>query len=363
VPCAPAQSQVAQQPFQQQAVALCWLNCSLSAQAPYTAKWSGHNPVTAPSGAIACDWSQARISISNGAGLQWDGHLFLAYSRTWAEVAPSGNAIQVWRYLANGDMRIVGTTPLPCGVPGCASAFARRLRFTGYIDYARECGTTVTERAWMLTHACDAIDHAAGSPRAGSFHAGQSFTFVGPAAGFAPAAGASPESGAMTIDCVRKWNVTAAATQCTQEERLTTGTISPLAPTCMCGVGPASWHQAQLSVTGMYGTTLAPFAGSDPFRSFQIGMWTNPAVFPGVEEVRWNCNEGQWIDCSGVTRQESYFGVTTHNGFPAFSIDATVPPFSLGTMFIDQGNSILFPAAVPILNVPYRSDHIVNLNM
>lgn len=365
VACAPAFTNVAQRGFTQGALGLCWRDCGLDAQANYTAIWGAQNPVFGPPGAVACGWYQARLRLLNGAGLQLDGPMFFAYSRTWGEVGTTGAPIQVWRFLVNGDLQVAGNTPVPCATPTCASAFGGNIRFTGYVDYAYDCGSTLTERAWMITHACDAIDHVAGFPRAGSFHPGRSYTFVGPAAGFVPAAGFSPETGTIALDCLRKWNITPApsVTQCNEEEQLVGGALNALPSTCPCGVGPANWHEAQLSVGGMYGTTLTPFPGSAPFRSFQVGMWTNPAVFPGVEEVRWNCNEGQWIDCTGVGRNEFSFGVTTHNGFPAFSIDATLPSVSLGTMFIDQGNSVLLPAGTPTRNRPYRTDHIVNLNM
>lgn len=367
VPCAPASTQVPQRGFQQQALGLCWRDCGLDAQGNYTAIWGGQNPIIGPPGAVSCGWYRGRLRILNSSGLQLDGQMFFAYSRTWGEVAPSGAPIQVWRYLVNGDLRVVGNTPFPCTTPTCAAAFGSSIRFTGYVDYATECGTTLFQRAWMITHACDAIDHVAGFPRAGAFHPGRSYSFVGPAAGFVPAAGFSPEVGPIAIDCLRRWDVPAIVpavpARCTQEEQVLTGNIGALGASCPCGVGPANWHEAQLFVAGVYGTVLSPFPGSAPFRSFQVGMWTNPAVFPGVEEVRWNCNEGQWTDCTGVTRQEFSFGATTHNGFPAFSIDANLPSFSLGTMFIDQGNSMLFPAGVPTRNRPYRTDHIVNLNM
>lgn len=363
VPCAPASTQVPQRGFQQPALGLCWRDCGLDAQANYTAIWGAQNPVIGPPGAVSCGWYRGRLRLLNSSGTQLDGNMFFAYSRTWMEIGTTGTPIQVWRFLVNGDLGVVGTTPSPCGTPACASSFGNVIRFTGYIDYAYECGTTLTERAWMITHACDAIDHAAGFPRAGSFHPGRSYTFVGPAAGFVPAGGSSPEVGPLSLDCMRRWDVAALPARCNQEEQLTGGNISTLGASCPCGVGPANWHEAQLFIAGTYGSVLTPFPGSDPFRSFQVGMWTNPAVFPGVEEVRWNCNEGQWTDCFGTGRQEYSFGVTTHNGFQAFSIDANNPSVPLGTMFIDQGNSVLLPAGTATRNRPYRTDHIVNLNL
>ena len=39
------------------------------------------------------------------------------------------------------------------------------------------------------------------------------------------------------------------------------------------------------------------------------------------------------------------------------------PPMPLPSTFIDQSNSVKLPANVAIRNVPYRSDHVLNLNL
>ncbi|MCC7012107.1 MAG: hypothetical protein IT454_06080 [Planctomycetes bacterium] len=363
VACGGAFTQVPQRGFQQSAIGICWRDCGVDAQANYTALWGALNPIVGPPGAISCGWYRGRVRLYLGSVLQWDGQMHFSYSRTWTEAGTAGAPIQVWRYLVNGDMRPVTNNPMPCGPIPCAAPNGNLVRFTGYVDYAADCGTTLTERAWMLTHACDSIDHAPGFPRAGVYHPNRYYTFVGPATGFAVAAGSSPEVGPIAQDCMRKWDALALPARCGAEEPLVGGTLNPVGAVCMCGSGPSNWHEANLFVGGIYGSIVQPFPGSDPFRSFQIGMWTNPAVFPGVEELRYNCNEGQWIDCFGVGRNEYYFGVTTHGGFPAFVLDATNPPVPLGTMFIDQSNSVVLPANIATRNRPYRSDHILNLNL
>ena len=111
------------------------------------------------------------------------------------------------------------------------------------------------------------------------------------------------------------------------------------------------------------GTTVSSFAGADPFHSIPVGMWTNPALFPGVEELGWNCNEAQYADCVGTVGLEYSYGVTTAGGYPAFSLNSATPSVPLSLTFLDQSNSAILPGAVPARNVRYRSDHILNLNL
>lgn len=362
--CFGAQTNVPQRGFIQPSLGICWNNCNATAVANMTARWGALNPQITSSGLASCAWYRSRVRLYVGAALQWDGQMNVTYSRTWVEVAPSGTPVQVWRYLVNGDMQPNTATTAPCGIPPCAPPHNFLVRFTGYVDYAYDCSSTLTERAWMLTHACDSIDHAPGFPRAGVFHPNTYYTFVGPSAGFVVGAGGTLESSpSITTECVRKWDALAVPARCTMEETLAAGSITPGAATCMCGVGPANWYQGQLFVAGSFGTVVAPFAGSDPFRSFAVGTWTNPGVFPGVEEVRWNCNEAQYTDCTGVSRMEYYFGATTAGGFPAFSFPTSSPSAPLPQTFIDQGNSVILPANIATQNRPYRTDHILNLNI
>lgn len=362
--CTGTQAQLPQRGFIQPTLGICWNNCGPNAIANMTARWGALNPQIASSGLASCAWYRARVRLYSGTALQWDGQMNLTYSRTWIEVGTSGAPIQVWRYLANGDFQATTATVAPCGLPACLPPNNFLMRVTGYIDYAYDCGSTLTERAWMLTHACDSIDHAPGFPRAGVFHPNDYYSFVGPAAGFSVGVGGTLESSSgIVTECVRKWDALAIPAHCTLEEPLTTGSISPGTMTCMCGTGPSNWYQGQLFAAGVAGTVVSPFGGSDPFRSFPVGMWTNPGVFPGVEELRWNCNEAQYTACTGVSRQEYFFGVTTAGGFPPFSFNAASPSAPLPNVFVDQGNSVILPANIATRNRPYRSDHVLNLNL
>jgi hypothetical protein len=363
--CQPGQTSVPQQGFTQKSLGICWRDCSIDASQTYAATWGPLVPVTSSSTAglvPSCGWYRARLQLVNSSGLAWIGTMNLSYSRTWAESPTAGQVVQVWRYLVNGDLTPTAPTSMPCGTPACAAPNGNRVRFTGYVDYANKCGTTITQRAWMLTHACDAIDHAPGFPRAGTFHPNRYYTFVGPALGFVIGAGSTLEAGGAGVECLRRWDASALPARCALEEPLITAAITANTMTCMCGTGPSNWYQGQLFAAGGSGSVVNTFAGADPFRSFPVGKWTVAAIYPGPEEVRWNCNEAQFIDCTGVGRNEYYYGVTTAGGWAPYSINTSSPSMPLPTTFVDQSNSVVLPANFATRNVQFRSDHILNLN-
>ncbi len=362
--------QLNQQAFKQQTLGICWRDCAVDTTAGYTGTWSGLAPMLSAVPPLpSCAWYSTSLTLFQGNTIRWTGRFFAAYSRTWMEVDNAGAPLQVWRYLVNGDMTPVTATPGPCATPACAAPNSNLVRFTGYIDYALHCqgGTTssgLVEHAWMITHACDAIDHVAGNPRAGVYHANRFYTFLGPAAGFAVGAGGVIETGPAPFEAIRRWDAIVMPAKCNFEERLLSANFAANSFLCMCGVGPANWYEAFLTAAGSLGTTVSPYPGSDPFRSFPIGTWTNPAVFPGVEQVRYNTNDLRYAECTGnPPRFEYYFGVTTAGGYQAFQVSPVSPPNTLPLTFIDQGNSIILPGGLPTRNRPYRTDHILNLNM
>jgi hypothetical protein len=124
-----------------------------------------------------------------------------------------------------------------------------------------------------------------------------------------------------------------------------------------------------LTVMGVCGSSVttpgAPFLPG--YLSMAIGTWTIPGTYPGVERVRWNAGGYDYIDpCPpGVVRREVFFGVTTFDGYPANQILAGGVGGPLPLTFIDQSNSLMPPngAGGTIMNVPYVSDHILNLNL
>lgn len=352
---------------------ICWRDCGIDNVGQCRAVWTPLVTPVTPGVVPDCGVRAQRLDLSDAAGvLKWSGRMRLVYSRTWMEVDPSGAPLQVWRFLVNGDLvPTPAAGPAPCPLPPCALAFAGQVRFTGYIDYAESCTAAGgLQVAWMLTHACDTIDHAPGFPRAGAFHPGRSYTFVGPSAGFVVAPVVANEGTPFSgLEAVRRQILpvpgTVGGIRCEFEEPFRHSlTTTPL---CLCSVGlPLSqqWVLGNLSGNGVCVTTIAtsgaPFLPG--FLSMGIGRWTAAGTYPGVEELRWNTGGYDVSDpCTGVLAPEVYFGVTTLGGYPAVQITTTGVGLGLPPIFIDQASSV-GPGGVPILNVPYRTDRILNLN-
>jgi hypothetical protein len=87
-----------------------------------------------------------------------------------------------------------------------------------------------------------------------------------------------------------------------------------------------------------------------------------PGTYPGVERLRWNAGGYDYGDpCIGVLDREVFFGVTTLDGYDAFQLLTVGPGLPLPKTFIDQANSLRTDGST-VMNVPYVSDHILNLN-
>lgn len=349
---------------------ICWRDCGIEAILNCKVRWIFPNLSSTPVPPNPCDPQPGRLRIMGPGGvLKWTGRIVAQYSRSWDEIDTAGNQLQVWRFLVNGELSPTTTAgPIPCPVPPCAPAFNNLVRFTGYLDLAEDCATGVQQRAWMLTHACDLVDHAPGFPRAGVFHPDRSYTFVGPAAGFVATSLTPIAAGGGPFDAMRSVAGPIPGTifgqSCLFEERIQSF-LNPITSFCLCGPATAI-PQYQISNLGVFsscGSTVttpgAPFLPG--YVSMGIGTWTNPLVFPGVESLRWTCGGYDHFDaCNGITRQEVYFGVLTEGGFPASIVDITGVTIPLPPFFVDQSNSIRFGAT--IMNVPYLSEHFLNLN-
>ncbi len=349
---------------------ICWQDCDVDAVIPYRARWKKINIAPMP---LPCGTRFMSLELFDGAGmLAWSGRLRLTYARTWGETAPGPTPLQVWRFLVNGDLTPApGPIAIPCPVAPCVPAFGNRMRVTGYLDYAQSC-TPVggIQHSWMLTHACDMIDHHPLFPRGGAFHPDRSYSFVGPALGFVPTP-LTPTEGTpgSILEDIRRIDFplpgTTGGIQCEFEERITFGLL-PQQELCLCGIAAAPLQHliARLDLAGACGTSITTPGGPflPGFISMGIGTWTLPGLYPGVERLRWNAGNYDYADpCKGLVRPEVFFGVTTIDGYPAFQITSGGPGLPLPPFFIDQANS-LTAAGATIMNVPYLSNHILNLN-
>jgi hypothetical protein len=354
--------------FTQTALDICWRDCGIDQQLVVQAKWvpltiAGFNP--------PCGELRMRLDIRSGANvLLWRGPMRLTYSRTFLVTDSSGLFHQVWRFLVNGDLQPFPAAGLPpCPVPPCASATGGRVHFTGYLDVALDCSIPggFLEYAWMLTHACDAIDHHAGFPRAGVFHPDRSYTFVAPQAGFV-AGPIQPTEGTplSPFESVRGRTTTPppVTLACTFEEHAT-HSLFPQSQQCFCGLpGSNQFLIADVRIQTACGTGAAnpPIGPLLPgYVSMGIGTWTNPNAYPGVQALRWNVAGYDYFDaCIGTPQHEVFYGVTTIGGYPATEIAGGVPGAALPPIFIDQVNS-LNAGGSTVMNVPFVSRHFIEL--
>ncbi len=358
------------QKFQQDALDICWRDCGIDQVSLVRGKW--FNVPILPGMQPPCGEQLMRLDIVQPPNiLLWRGRMRLTYSRTFLVVDSSGISHQVWRFLVNGDLKNFPPAGLPpCPVPPCASTFGNRTHFTGYVDFAQDCSIPngTFQYAWMLTHACDAIDHHAGFPRAGTFHPDRSYSFVAPAAGFV-AGPIQPIEGTPSspFEAVRHRLLTPAPVTlaCTYEEP-TVHTLTPQNQLCPCGLpGNNQFLIGDLNVQGPCGTAIRNPPGGPllpGYVSMGLGSWTNPNVYPGVQALRWNVGAYDVTDiCLGLQRHEVFFGVTTLGGFPAFQLLSGTPGSPLPPVAIDQASSQLMNGNT-VMNVNYTSFHIMNLN-
>lgn len=368
--CAPAQPQ---RPwpsnFSHDALGICWQGCDVEAASVCVADWSLVATNTAP-----CSIARMTLKLHDPAAAvtKWQGRFRVQYARTWREVDGSGTSIQVWRYLVNGNLkRTAAAGSAPCPVPPCAAAHGGLVKYTGYIDMARPCdpitGSGSSQFAWMLTHACDGIDHQSGFPRAGTFHPDRTYSFVGPALGFVPTPLLGVESGTTADNAARRVDVSGFTPVCEYEEPADLSLAAGVG-SCFCDVTVLSpqFVVSDLTLAGSCGTTL--FTPGGPylpgFVSMSVGSWTDPSTYPGVEDVRWNVAGYDHDDCFGIVGQKVLFGVTTLGGHDAFTIPsiAGAPSEPLPLTFIDQASSQEGGSAQ--LNVPWKkSDLFLNLNL
>jgi hypothetical protein len=141
--------------------------------------------------------------------------------------------------------------------------------------------------------------------------------------------------------------------------------MTPNQQICVCR--PSSpilqYSVSTLTLSGLCGSALSTtLQFPKAFVSKGLGTWTNPNVYPGVEELRWNTGGYRYADCTGVVQGEVFFGVTTIGGLQAFEMTSAGPGLPLPATFVDQGNSLTQGLATT-MNGPYVTTHVLNLNL
>ena len=369
--------------FKQGSLEIGWNDCQLGSQKVVTATWSA--PMS-PIGVSAQDMT-AELSLTEvvvGDDLIAKGTMNLTYSRTWKEGFSQTLQFQVWRFLVNGDLRYSqgGKGSLR---PSCASTQKGRVRYTGYVDWALNPITGTWSNAWMLTHAPDEFEHALSHKRGGNFHCDRSYSFVGPASGFIPNPSVPAENGNQSSNQARSFvrhvrrprtgpppfpPVPSAPYPASSFEEDVFFQVTSQYQKCPCGstsTGFSQFSMAQMTIKGYFGSAAQSSSQMvNGFVSMGIGSWTAVGVYPGVEDVRWTIAEYEYFEpCTNESRTEIFHGVTTLGGYRAQAISYPAPSTGnygvpLGKTFIDQSNALR--KGRTSMNLPFKSDHILNLN-
>ena len=344
---------------------LCFNGCQVSQNILNCVNLGPLVPATG-GGALLCGVHDVRFRVKNcGTTLfLWNGSLKAYYSRTWQEFPVVGAPpIQVWRFIVNGDL--LPTVSLgngPCIKPACLSQFTR-CYFSGYMDYAFDCSTSVWKVSFAVSHECDSIHHRVGTARPApstGFHASRSFSIVGPAAGFVPANAGPRSDGPITADAVRWNNWTPPPQSCTFEEPAN-GVFQALNEFCFCTAGgPNQYISTLVNANGACGSAVGP----DPLSMLmqkRIGGWTNPNVFPGVEFALFDFGFLRYTNgCNMLNTSEWFEGGETLGGFQAVNFTG----LPLDPEFEDLGscnNSTVNPAIK--IGAPHVVNYILNFNL
>lgn len=338
--CAPAAVNLPQFPAMPlDGLWICFDSCAPVMQKPYCGTIGAPKSVVGGGGVVCGEYTiryQLRDCLTGQ--LNWTGGVRGTYSRTWQEFVPGTNQnFSVWRFLINGDLVPTNAVPnTPCDRPASLNVYSR-LYVTGHIDYALDCNTNTWSVAWSLNHECDAVHHTPNSARpapTSGFDAGRTFSIVGPGIGFVPAPTTTAvAAGNFTSASLRRNNWSAAPGICTYREPLFGG-VNPFNPFCVCAsIQPAAGQFIDTLVfgQGQCGSGVFPTPNSH-FAQKRIGSWTNPGVYPGLQDVSFGFGEMAVGDgCTGATTNEWFEGALTFGGF--FAVDIQGLP--LGPQFID----------------------------
>ncbi len=347
--CLPAQVNLPQfPPMVLDSKYVCWRNCGPGL--------SGNVKATLTPVPAACGIYLLRYTVTNQGGnlTAWSGTLVMTYSRTWLEarVDPANPDIQIWRFLLNGDLKVSNELidrfgNNTCVVAPCAPVFNRNIHVSGYIDYAQDCNTGQFEIAYALDHDCDLYEHQSGfSCRQGNYHSNQSYSWVGPSAGFQCEPGLPAADGPVFCEAFRNYNFNMPLNNiCETEQPILQGAIQTEAEFCPCTSVPAA-PQYKLQQYGAMTAcnSLSNSVNVDVFPgllSKSIGFWTDPARYPGPELLHLERSMADYVDgCSQQGSIRHFRGVMTQEGY--FTYKLTPAGFlPLPPRMLDLGDATL----------------------
>jgi hypothetical protein len=305
---------------------ICWLNCQPQQMSALKVDWT-------PLVQVQCSQYVTQLTVTDiGSTLPiLSGTLVLDYTRTWTEVDPSGNFIQVWRFAAKTDLKpvLVGLPPV-CPEPSCLQPFGNQSSafFYGYVDYATNCSSGITQNVLVLQHSCDFLIHnPALSSAPGVYHPKNSYAIVAPHSTVQPfnVSKAPSPSGPLIGEGTRDFpNLPGGP--CRANDGIIQGQLTFLGGVCLCppSIVPKLQTFRQFSgqtncpqISGASGTFQAlniGFPSTLPWfylTTTNIGVWTNPNVYPGKERA-W-VDEGLFLrqtGCSGDVVSIEYGGST-----------------------------------------------------
>jgi hypothetical protein len=333
---------------------------------------------------MGCASYQTQFSLTGTTGTALlSGMLTMDYTRNWVEIAPSGVAYEVWRFLVKGDLGSPVAAGTACPKPSYVTASNPTAFFYGYADYALDCASGVWEASLVLYHGCDRFMHSPVSSAPGVFHPGVSYAIVAPVSAanpFVPAA--SPYgNGPLVAEAVRPAMPVPGTILCQHEEAISTGLHLQLGFACAC---PLSLSVPMHSANLLQGAGTCPDSSGVP-SNFQavnvpgqpwifeiktsIGNWTMPAgPFPGDEAV-W-VDEGifQYHDsCAStagtVDSLNVFYGASTRNGYSVVPID----PGVLDENMIDLASNFHLPVGasptLPATNLVLPTLYLIYTNI
>jgi hypothetical protein len=341
-----------------------------------------------------CDYAVITVTATLSSGHTIAGPLLAKYARTWSEAGPTGLPHQMWRFLLNGDLAIIGPAVAGaiCPVPPCGLApIGLPVHFEGHIDYACSPNTAGGwAAAFSLSHWIGCISHAPWStvPIGGAAaHPSTSYHLVGPAPfAFAPV----PEpQGPLIGDALResRLNWTPFNYSCMGEAEIPQGNLVTVNTDCICTpalplVGPYK-HQ-NLNGFACCNGVVQPFSSiplpgtplPTGFLARTLGTWGAATAFPGPRALTIYMGVLQYSGICPTPGPNIPFQVVAGVGtsgipgqiFPPMVPSCPVVPVPVSMAFIDLQNILILPpAAGPVPGPGYgslfASTKVWNLNV